>query len=267
MKSKIKIFLISLCFICISTSCVTNKQTDLLQNIAKDYPFASPEEYKIIPGDLLTITVYALDKDAAILFREYTPTFTWSSNSNNTVQTMALLRELENTRQIKPITVYADGTISFPYIGKIYVEGLTIMEARNVISTKLNEFSEGTSADITLSNRYFSVLGEAGARRVDMNTTQINIFQALALSGNIAPSGDRSKVSILRQTKDGSILKTFDLRSKDIVDTDFYYIQPNDVIYIPQGNRKFLGASTSFASFFGLITSVAGVIIFAFRII
>ncbi|WP_165020962.1 MULTISPECIES: polysaccharide biosynthesis/export family protein [unclassified Dysgonomonas] len=267
MKSKIKIFLIGICILCISNSCVTNRQTDLLQEIEKSYPNASPEEYKIIPGDLLTITVYSMDKEAGELFAGYTPNFTWINNVDNTAQGAGQIRGQENTWQIRPIPVYADGNITFPYIGKVHMEGLTILEARNVISAKLDEFAEGTSADVNLSNRYFSVLGEAGARRITMNTTQMTIYQALALSGTISPYGDRTKVSILRQANGSSILKTFDLRSEDIVNTDFYYIQPNDVIYIPQGKRKFLGASTSFVGFVGLLTSVAGVIIFALRVI
>lgn len=99
-----------------------------------------------------------------------------------------------------------------------------------------------------------------------MPKTSMTIFEALAIGSSLGPYADRSKVSIIRQTDSGSKTKTFDLRSKDIIDTEFYYIQPNDVIYVPQLKRKFLGSTTSFAGAFGLITSLAGVIIFTLRV-
>lgn len=135
-----------------------------------------------------------------------------------------------------------------------------------MISQKLNAFSDGTTADVTLANRYFSVLGEAGSNRITMPNTSITILQALTLAGNIGPYGDRSKVTIIRQNEAGSTTKTFDLRSKEIIDTEFYYIQPNDVIYIPQTSKKFLGSTTSFAGVFGLLLSVASLVVVVLRI-
>lgn len=269
MRSNIKIFPILACIIYAFSACITPKQTDLLQDIQKNYPQVAPEEYRIIPGDQLLISIYALDKETAELFSEYN-TFLVADNvydDQTTVYTNKV-RDLDvKGTSLRATPVYADGTITIPYVGKIYVEGNTMLEARNIISDRLNQFSEGTSANITLYNRYFSILGEAGAKRITMDNNQVTIFQALAIANTIGPYGDRSKVSILRQTKDGSIIKTFDLRSKDIIDSEFYYIQPNDVIYIPQATRKLFGATTSFAGVFGLLTSIAGVIVFVFRII
>lgn len=266
MKSKIKILIILLGAVYSLNSCITNKQTDLLQDIKKNYPTIMPESYKIIAGDQLTITVYAWDPKTAQLFASYTPSFVSErSNEGTTVQTGTQLKAIERTSNIKPINVYADGTITFPYIGKIYVQDLTLLEARQVISDKLNAFAEGTTADVTLANRYFSVLGEGGARRITMNNTSMTIYQALAIANPIPPYADKSKVSIIRQDKDGSSIKTFDLRSKDIIDTEYYYIQPNDVIYFPQMKRKFLGSTTSFVGLFGLVTSFAGIIVFTVR--
>jgi polysaccharide export outer membrane protein len=94
----------------------------------------------------------------------------------------------------------------------------------------------------------------------------MTIYQALSIAANIGPYGDQSKVTIIRQNASGSLTKTFDLRSKDIIDTEFYYIQPNDVIYVPQTKGKFLGATTSFTGVFGMATSLAGIVILILRI-
>lgn len=269
MKNIIKLHCLLICIIYSLSSCVTSKETNLLQDIKKNYPLATakPEEYKIIPGDQLTIVVYAWDRETADLFSAYTPNFVSQGlNEGTEANVGSKIRSLEGTYNIKPICVYADGTITFPYIGKVYVQGLTIKDIRETISTKLDAFREGTVADVTLANRYFSVLGEAGSDRITMTNTSMTIYQALAIAKTIGPYADRSKVSIIRQTEDGSTVRTFDLRSKDIVDTEFYYIQPNDVIYMPQMKRKFFGTTNSFTGLFSLITSLATVVVFTIKV-
>lgn len=269
MKNVMKTLGVLFCIVLGLSSCITNKQTDLLQDIKLKNPELTvrPEEYKIIPGDQLSIAVYAWDDETVRMFSGYIPRFRREGlNESTGVNVGAQSRGLENMGGIRPVTVYADGTITFPYIGKLYVQGLTLLQVRSLISQRLDAFSEGTTADVTLANRYFSILGEAGARRITMPNTSMTILQALSIAGNIGPYGDRSKVTVIRQNATGSTTKTFDLRSKDIIDTEFYYIQPNDVIYIPQTSKKFLGSTTSFAGVFGLLLSVASLVVVVLRV-
>jgi len=269
MKNVAKVLLILVCIISSLSSCVTSKDTDFLQDIKLKYPDVTvkPEEYRVIPGDQLSIVVYAWDEETRALFAAYTPRFSGQGISERTgIDAYSQARGLDDAAGVAPVTVYADGTITFPYIGKVYVQGQTMLEIRNVVSNKLNAFADGTTAEVSLYNRYFSILGEAGANRIVMPNTTMTIYEALSIASTIGAYADRSKVSVIRQTEKGSIVKTFDLRSKDIIDTEFYYIQPNDVLYIPQMKRKFLGTTTSFAGLFGLLTSVAGVIVFTLRV-
>lgn len=262
MNNRIKIIFGIICSISIFSSCVTNKNTDFLQNIPKEYATVKPEEYKVIPGDLLSIGVYSLNQETTQLFSAFKPNA--SDNSRSVGQTSGGAINTDSGK--KPIPVYADGTINFPYLGKIYVQDKTLFEIRKELSERLNAFSEGTSAEVTLANRYFSVLGETGAQRIQMNSTQMTILQALSIANTIGLYGDRSKVSLIRQTKDGSTIKTFDLRSKDIIDSEYYYIQPNDVLYFPQMGRKALGAGESLASILGVVISLASIIVYSIRL-
>lgn len=262
MNSKIKITIALLGTICMLNSCITNKNTDFLQNIPKEYATVKPEEYKIIAGDLLSVTIYSLNDETTSLFQAYAPITT--DNSQDVRQTAGT--DISFNENIKPVAVYADGTINFPYIGKIYVQDKTLWEVRKELSDRLNAFSEGTTAEVILANRYFSVLGETGAQRVLMNSTKMTIFQALAMTNNIGTYGDRSKVSILRQTKDGSTMKTFDLRSKNILDSEYYYIQPNDVLYFPQMGRKSIGAGESLTSVLAVVISLASIVVYSIRL-
>lgn len=269
MKNILKVFLILFSLSCCFSSCVTTRDTNLLQDIETNYPelTVKPEEYKIIPGDQLSIFVYAWDDKTARMFAAYAPNFSWQGLNDATgVAAGIQVRHLENVGGVKPVTVYADGTITFPYIGKVYVKGYTLLEARKVITERLDRIQAGTTAEVALANKFFSILGEAGANRITMTGNSMSLFQALAIANTIGPYGDRSKVTIIRQTETGSQLRTIDIRSKDIIDTEYYYIQPNDVIYIPQKDNKFFGSTTSFTGVFSLLTSIATVIIFTIRI-
>ena len=266
MNNKLKILLSLFCVIHAFSSCVTNKNTDFLQDIPKEYQIVKPEEYRVIAGDQLTVIIYSLDEETSDLFSAYSPQFTSSGYSEATETNAGAARSIDNTSGIKPVSVYADGTINFPYIGRVYVQDKTLAEVRRELSDRLNAFAEGTTADVVLTNRYFSVLGETGANRILMSNTKMTIFQALATANTIGTFGDRSKVSIIRQTKDGSIMKTFDLRSKDIIDSEYYYIQPNDVLYFPQMKRKFFGGTDSLAGGLGILISIASIIVYSIRL-
>lgn len=100
MKSLSKIFFILLAVVASLSSCVTNKQTDLLQDIKLNHPqlIVKPDEYKVIPGDQLSIVVYAWDRETARMFSGYTPQFTHQGYSDRTgVDVGSQIRGLENT--------------------------------------------------------------------------------------------------------------------------------------------------------------------------
>ncbi|MFR9165532.1 MAG: polysaccharide biosynthesis/export family protein [Dysgonomonas sp.] len=235
-------------------SCITPKQTNLLQDINKNYPNddVAPIDYKIIPGDQLTLIVYTLDESIKSLFSAYIsdrPT----DGGGNPVSDIQTSNMANNS-----LSVLSSGTIRIPYIGEVYVLDMTVLEAKRIISNKFKEFSPNVSIDLSLRNRYYYVLGELGPGVQTMQNLRINIFQALAQTGNISRYGDRKNVKIIRQTATGTEVKTFDIRSKEILNSDYYYIQPNDVIYVPQRQIKFFGGISSFAEIFSFIGTLAG---------
>ena len=76
----------------------------------------------------------------------------------------------------------------------------------------------------------FSIIGSGTNGRYPIMREKMNIFQALALAGDISTFGDRSSVKILRESPSGTRVSVFDIRSKEIINSEYYYIQPNDVI-------------------------------------
>ena len=239
------------------SSCITSKDTNYMQDIETGYLKVPAEIYRVIPGDQLSVAVYSVDEDISRLFSDFAPI-----DETREVQ-------VSSERDLKTINIYADGTIDFPYIGKLYVQDMTLQEIGQLLTSKLSQADPnavGTTVNVYLANRYFSMLGEMGSHRVPMTKNRMDIYEALSLAGSTSNIGDKTKVSILRQTKDGSILKTFDIRSQEIVDSEFYYIQPNDVLYMPKMKRQFFGTVTSFTGVFGLVTGFAGMVTFLVRL-
>lgn len=250
-------------------SCVTPKDTNFLQDsVQKDYDSNATldVDYRIIPGDRLVLSIYTLDEDMRSLFSMYTIRRQTSGGARGSGGVGDAGGATGVTGQMEPnvLNVYSDGTVKIPYLDRIRVEGLNLLEAKNLIESKFQEFSPGLTVELALGNRYFSMLGAISERRIALPAPRINIFQALALGGVIDPFGDRRKVNIVRQTPDGTEIKTFDLRSADIVNSEYYYIQPNDVIYVQELSRTFFGRITSFTGLLGgigLLTSTAALVV------
>lgn len=238
--SYISLLLLVVC----STSCVTPRRTHYLQepdnNIAAYPEVYTPADYQIQVSDELNIRVITLDSESRKIFNT-------SNNNNNQTQ--------GGTRGLTTYTVYDDGTIDFPYIGAIEVVGKTTREIKYSLEERLVDYVKDCSVEVRLANSFFNVLTESGASRYQITKEKMTIFEALAVAGDLGNYSDRKRVKILRQGMDGeTVVKEFDLRSKDVLGSEFYYIQPNDIIYVKAFNGQFF-RSGSFLTALGLTTT------------
>lgn len=244
-------------FCVVFTSCVTPRKTHYLQEPSKsiaDYPEVyTPADYQIQKSDELDIKVTTLDPESKKIFN--------SSNS-----TGGSSYQTTNQKDLYTYTVYDDGTIDFPYIGAIEVAGLTTREAKQKIEEKLTEYIKDCSVDVRLVNSYFNVICHDKAGRYLITKEKMTIFEALAVAGDLSEYSDRKNVQLIRQNLDGTTtIKKFDLRSKSIIGSEYYYIQPNDILYVKAfGGQYFrinrfltaLGVTTTTISFGLLIWQV-----------
>lgn len=216
------------------SSCYTRRGTNLLQERESlpQYEKVGYEDYKLQINDELLIRVLTNNESLKKMFPEVI-----ASNIGG------------NSHRI-----YEDGTADFPYLPKIHLQGKTIKEAEDILKEKLREFSEDVEVKLALHTQTFCVIGEAGRGYFQIYKDRMTIFQALALSGGINDGAVFSKIRIIRTTDKGTIIKSFDIRTKSIIESEFYYIQPNDIIYVDTSKKKFW-ASSNLTSFLGLITS------------
>lgn len=234
-------------------SCVTNKKLNYLQNqdVLKDttttYTPSVPNSYKLKTGDELFIDIK--------------PLYTLGESAFDSKNSSGSSRVSVSSAYFYSYPIYDDGNIDYPYIGKIQVRGLTLQEARNTVTKHFSDYLQGMSITVKLANNYINVLGEVKSPgRKQLSTEQLNIFEALALAGDLSSYAQRTEIKIIRETDQGPIIKTFDIRSEDIIHSEFYWIMPGDIIYVSRIKGQFFKMD-SFNNFLAIFSSSLSLIL------
>ena len=152
--------------------------------------------------------------------------------------------------------VHSDGTIDLPFLHPLLIQGMTEVEAQDALRKAFREIIPDADVKLALYNKYFSVIGDANSGQFYIYKEKMNIFQALAMTGDVMNSGDRRHIRIIRPRDNGQepeILE-FDLRTNTIINSKYYYIYPNDVIYVAREPNSFYTVQ-NYSGFIGLITS------------
>jgi polysaccharide export outer membrane protein len=100
------------------------------------------------------------------------------------------------------------------------------------------------SVEVNIIRSSFSVISDLGSGVFTLPKEKVTIFEALAMAGDIGDFGDRSQVRIIREIEGQTLVKVFDVRSEDIINSEFYYIEPNDVIYIQRIKGQSFGINS-----------------------
>jgi polysaccharide biosynthesis/export protein len=231
-----------LILISLLNSCISQNKLKLLQdNTAKEatsnFINSKRTTYKVQTGDHLYVKVYSVDPKTSKFFQTDFPTL-----MNPTYL------------YLNSYVVDEEGYINFSFVDKMYVKGLTVPEVKALIQKTLGEYFKETTVVVKLVNFQVAVLGEVntpGDFTIDKD--QINIFQALGLAGGIKDFANVKKVTLVRQTNTGSDIHIIDLSDNKILSSDYYYLMPNDIIYVEPRNSK----SYAYSSFpYPIIVSV-----------
>lgn len=249
---------------CLS-SCVTSRKVNYWQEPDKQIPSykdtLSYEDYQLRKGDRLYICVYSIDERITKLFNSESGNIRhYVHNSNNA-----------GTVDLYTYVVNEEGNILFPTVGYVPVLGKTTREVKYLLEEQLSGQIKSLagmqpfSVDVQVIQRYFSIIGANSSGRFAIPKEKVTVFEALAMAGDIADFGDRSSIKIVREAGDSTIIKTFDVRSKDIINSEFYYIEPNDVIYIRKIKGQSFGINSAAATVSVVATTLSfGVFIYSF---
>ncbi|WP_299334761.1 polysaccharide biosynthesis/export family protein [uncultured Psychroserpens sp.] len=238
------------------SSCVPHKKIVYLQNksAATDsiqMVKESPKPYRVQINDILNIRVKALDQKSVSIF--------------NPIGEDVLSASGEERAYFDGFTVDVHGQIRVPALGKISVLGYTTEEIENMLEKKLleQEFKETANIFVTvkLSGLRYTATGEIGSPGTQVVYQQrMNIYEAIANAGEIPTTGDKTDVQIIRQYPTGQKIHHLDLTDRNVMNSPYYYIQPNDMIYVKPIKQKTWGTGTTGRESLTAIFSVLSVV-------
>ncbi|NJK86525.1 MAG: hypothetical protein HC906_11695 [Bacteroidales bacterium] len=228
-RSFILIFLTTILF----SSCISQNKLKMLQEKTAKVPteqFDNPKNttYRIQVGDHLYIKIYSVDPKTSKFFQTDFP-------------------NLMNPTYLYLNSYVVDeyGYINYSFIDKLYVKGLTVIEVKDLIQKTLNEYFKESTVVVKLVNYEVTVLGEVNSPGTfTIYKEQATIFQVLGLAGGIKDFANLKKVKVVRQTQTGSSIFMVDLTDNKVLNSPYYYLMPNDVVYIEPLNSKSLAFTT-----------------------
>ena len=221
------------------TSCQSTKNIAYIQNSDSISYDQSRFLYdaKIMPKDQLTISLNTVNPEASLPFNLLLQnTYTQSRNMSSGGGTLM------------PYLVDNDGYINFPVVGRLKVSGLTKSECENLILDKIRPYmaeTENPVVTVRMSSYSVSVLGEVNRPgSFQVGREKISILEALAQAGDLTIYGVRNKVKLIREDATGKKeIHTMDLTDANIVNSPYYYLQQNDIVYVEPNKVKAQNAS------------------------
>lgn len=222
-------------------SCIPYKDTLYLQNKnqAIDTTQVIVEQqkpYRVQINDILNIRIKVTDQDNVQIF--------------NPIGIGDLNATGAERAYFDGFTVDLHGNIRVPELGMLNVLGYTTTEIEQLITQKLlaDQFKETANIFVTvkLTGLRYVTVGEINKKGTNtVFQDRVNIFEAIANAGDIPDTGNKKDVLIIRQYPNGQQIHHIDLTDKQVMQSPYYYIQPNDMIYVKPLKQKSWGTGTN----------------------
>lgn len=218
------------------TSCISTRDLVYLQkkdnsDVETSISAVESKPYRLQINDVLSITIKAIDPKLVAIF----------STTNG-----AEAGKSESGLYFDGFTVDDHGNIRMPILGEMNVIGYTLDEVRIKIEKQLLKeyFNKEANIFVTvkLAGFRYTINGEVGSTGTKtLFQDHVNIMEAIANSGDIAITGNRKAVTIIRQTPNGSEMHDIDLTDVNVMQSPYFYLQPNDYIYVKPLKQKTWG--------------------------
>ena len=261
LKNSLKLGMVALLLAMFFASCVPYKKMLYLkdaqmvtENQSANYINERNVDYKLQPGDNLYIRfINTIDERSAAALAGDNTSRTYSTSSDASIY-------------LHSYTLDENGCIELPLTGKIELKNLTVDGAKEKMQTEINKFVNQTTLIVKLSNFNLTVLGEvAKPGMYKVYQSQINLFEAVSMAGNMTNFAKKNEVKIIRQTDTGSEIHIVDMGQADILSSPYYYLKPNDIVYVEPLKIKQWGFTTFPYSTVMSIVSLALTLYLAFR--
>jgi len=251
MKKLIIVFVAAFSLVML-TGCKMTKELAYFQNmdsVSLEGVKMRPEIH-IKPNDELTITVTSTNPEAAEPFNMTLRGENYSSSVNTNV-----------TKQLYTYVVDQDGYITFPVLGKVKVGGLTRPQCEDFLLDQVKPYfaeEERPVVKVRYSSFTVTVIGEvSGSRTLNVSNERLSIIEALAQAGDLSVYGKRPNVLLIRELPNGEkITARYNMNDANMLNSEFYYLQQNDVVYIEPHKSRARSADVNSYMFWTPISSV-----------
>jgi len=214
-------------------------------------PYLDPEEYLLQFNDILRVDIKSFDDKANQLFNAF--------NSQNINMGGMMAGQGGDPYFLFGYSVDDSGYLELPVLGKIKVVGKTILQAQAAVQKEIDKYFTEAYVKLGIGGIRFSVMGEVlrpGKYTVMQN--RLTLLEALANAGELQPDANRRRVQLIRQYPGGSRVVVLDLTDRNLLASPYYFVRPNDVIYVAPLRVRELGTGLTAQQSMGtLLTAIS----------
>ncbi len=252
--SKYKTYTIIFFTGCILFSCIPTKKVVYVQDDDKEGEVATYKpidfHYKVSKGDRFYLKV--TDISSGLSFGSSDISMPKEEQANNVIQ---------QSPSVQDYLVLEDGTIDYPVIGRIPAEGLTMDELQASIRKKCEGFISNPSIKLFMTNFNVTVLGEVNSSGFfQLITDRPTLFDAIGQAKDMTDFADRKRVKIIRRVGDNVTVKLIDVTQPGFINSEYYYLHPNDVIHVMPLKVKKYSSDNALPLFLSVITTIVTII-------
>ena len=247
------LFLTAMFSSCVSTKSITYFQTSSDIDTARYATLATikPTASRIQTDDILAVIVSSLSEESNGIL-----------NASNTsgVNMASFPGGTSSGSQPLGYLVDSTGAIILPFVGKVKVSGMTLVEASNFLKEKLSRYIKEPTVNVRTLNHKFTVIGEVSRpgvyNLIDNHTT---LPEVIGMAGDLTVYGRRDNVMLIRTVNDRREVIKLDLTSRQVLNSPYYFIQANDVLYVESRPGRITSTDRSLQLlpiFFGMASTI-----------
>jgi polysaccharide export outer membrane protein len=244
------------------SSCVSNKKMIYLQEIegsqsplvesSGKYPYQS-EDYLLQINDIVEVNIKTTDPEMNSLFSSVT-----NDPANAGGGMMQGGQGAGDIFFMNGYTLNDQGEIEMPLIGKLKLVGLNTDEAKILIESEVKKYvnEDEYFVRVRLGGIRFSALGEFNqSGKFTILQNRVTILEAIAFVGDLNRVAKRDEVLLIRQYPDGTQIHKINLLDRSLLNSEFYWLKPNDLIYAEPMKVRAIGAGSTLVETLTLLTT------------
>jgi polysaccharide export outer membrane protein len=243
----IRSLILLLVLIGLLSSCVSSEKIIYFQEDGTETGKEVLPNFEPIIGvdDLLAINIATIDMEAAVPFN-----------------VSAGVQEAGGSTYL----VDVNGEIDFPVIGTLKVAGFTTKALRKKLKSVLSEYLIKPTVAIRLLNFKVTIMGAVGSPgSFNIPSERITIVEALALAGDLQLLGKRKNVLLIREKEGERMYVNIDLTNRKLFSSPYYYLAPNDLLYVEPNKRSINTTGTGFMEILQITTILTTLILLLTR--